>query len=239
MRRSAGDQSLLDTAVAGAVRTLGEELVAAAIYGEATTAAYRPGRTAMNVVLLVGRSDLALLDRLRRAVAAWPSRRIPTPLVFDQEWLASSQDAFPLELLEIADHHELLHGDADPFRIPDCPYQSWRREVEEQLKGNLRGQYLAVGDSIHELANLIRDSLVGFDIVLRALCFLLDPEADREGEGTLLSLERLCNVELAALRALQATRLGSGAAVAPREVRDTFAAYERELATLARVVDGL
>ena len=67
------DASALDALLGDCRRLLGDRLLAAALYGEAATEAYRPGRSRLETVLLVDRvlpADVPLLHRAHVAASA-------------------------------------------------------------------------------------------------------------------------------------------------------------------------
>ena len=59
------------------------------------------------------------------------------PLLLDRRWIEDARDVFPIEFLELREHHVLLHGETDPFADLPVNLDHLRLEVEQQLRGKL------------------------------------------------------------------------------------------------------
>jgi hypothetical protein len=162
----------------------------------------------------------------------------------DPVYLESALDVFPIEFLEISDHHLLLHGESNPFAKLEIHLPHLRLEVEEQLRGkmlHLWEAYLEVGSSKRELRRLLVESPLGFEVALRGLLRLRqeagDARPDHPGE-LLAAVEEEFGVALPTLRRLEAVRGGEGA-IAGGEVEPLFDAYLAEVRSLVRTIDAL
>jgi hypothetical protein len=234
------DAAALDTFLADCRRLFGERLHALALYGEAATAAYRPLRSPLETVLLLDRVGTEDLRALRERVDGWFRRRLATPLVIDAAYLATSQDVFPLELLELHDRHQLLHGASDPFAAlasPSLPHL--RLELEEQLKGkllHLRESYVALGGARRGLDGLLRAARVTIDLMLRGTLALAERPRPVEAAAVIQAVENLHGVALPGLARLE--RWGSDAQALGRDALEAvFAAVHAELAALVERID--
>jgi hypothetical protein len=127
----AKDRAALDRLVADLRDLHGPALLAVALTGEAAGAGYIPRKSPLSVVVVLDEVTPEALRRTRGRIPAWRRRRIPAPLLMDPAYVESSLDVFPLEFLEIGDHHVLLHGERNPFADLAIDLSHLRLEVEE------------------------------------------------------------------------------------------------------------
>lgn len=192
----------------------GGALQAVALTGEAAGAAYRPGRSPLELAVLIDAVTPEALRRLQPRLRAWARRRVAPPLLLDPVWIEEARDVFPLEFLELAEHHLLLHGESDPFSRLEVRLEHLRLEVERQLRGKLLHlweAYLEHGHSARRLRELLLETPAAFEWILRgalrAAEGLSKPAPRREhGEALLAEVERRCDLVLPTFRLLERAR---------------------------------
>jgi hypothetical protein len=219
-------------------------LRAVALTGEAAGAAYRPGRSPLELAVLIDAVTPEALRRLRSPLRAWSRRRVAPPLLLDPPWLEQARDVFPLELLELAEHHALLHGESDPFARLEIRVEPLQLEVERQLRGKLLHlweAYLEHGRSSRRLRELLLETPPAFEWILRAALRageqLSQPPPRRErAEELLVEVERRTGLALPTFRLLErARRLGEH--LASDGLEALFEAYLGEVRALVASVD--
>ncbi len=241
------DRTALDGFVAD-LRTLHDDaLVAVVLTGEAASAGYRPRKSPLSTVVVLRDVTPDALRRTRSRVRRWKWRRIPTPLLMDPLYIESSLDVFPIEFLEIADHHLLLHGEDNPLGDLRVHLPHLRLEVEEQMRGkmlHLWEAYLLVGGSKRRLRQLLLETAPGFEMILRGMLRLRQGE-DGESQSRpdspdelLAAVERHFELELRVFRRLGRARRGSEV-LPSRELESLFEAYLAEVRQLVRITDAL
>jgi hypothetical protein len=156
---------------AALIDALGDRLLALVLHGGAHGGPIAPGELAL---LIVARDlELATLARLRAPLRRWRARGNPAPRLFTPALLASSADIYPLELLELGRHREVLHG-ADPLvdvAIDDAHLRiQCEREIVEKLM-RLREAY-AEHRRPRDLERLASDSYPDFTRILRGVLHL-------------------------------------------------------------------
>jgi hypothetical protein len=242
----------------------GPELLAVAATGEAASATYRPGRTPLQSVVVLQEVDPGRLRAARPLLRRWARRRIPTPLFLDPLYIEGALDTFPLEFLELSEHHVMLFGDAGFFASIRIDRNALRLEVEEQLRGkmlHLWEAYLEQGGRRRELERLLQEPLPGFELALRGLLRLREldsvPEPGRpddrpldagsatrstrpEGVSLIDAVAGMLEIELPVFRRLEQARI-DGARVGGRgdDLDELFAAFLAELRRIVRVIDAL
>ena len=241
------DRSALDGFTEDLRRLHGDALIAALLTGEAAGAGYRPRKSPLSTVVILAEVTPEVLRRTRPRLRGWRRRRIPTPLLMDPAYIESALDVFPIEFLEIADHHLLLCGDDHPFADLTVHLPHLRLEVEEQIRGkmlHLWEAYLEVGGSRRTLRRLLLETPPGFEMILRGMLRLRQGENEAEAPrpdapSELLSdVERQLELELPVFRRLERVREGSEK-LARGELDGVFDAYLAEVRRLVRASDAL
>jgi hypothetical protein len=238
----ARDRATLDLVRRDLHEAYGAALRALALTGEAAGPGYRPGRSDLELAVVLDEVTPDALRRVRPRLAGWARRRVPTPLLFDPAWLAQARDAFPIEFLALREHHVLLHGERDPFA--DLPVEAGhlRLEVERQLRGKLLHlweAYLETRGARRRLRALLLAAAPGFVWVLRGALWLRGEEGARgaDGETVLAEVERRFGVPLPALRRLEeARRRGEG--VPAGALEELFAGTLAEVRALVGALEA-
>ncbi len=214
---------------------LGPELLGVGLYGSAAGPNYHKGLSDINLMLLVdeaaGQRPSALIPFCRK----WAPARVATPLLLTPNYLASSRDVFPVELLALAHGLKMLYGPHPLANLTVDPGHL-RLQLERELKGKLialRTRIMAGGGET-ALAALTREALPAFGALFAALCHLL---AGQYPQPAHLALERLAEhgVKVQAFRELGDLRHSQAK---PPEGR-LLALWERALAELAAVCHDL
>jgi hypothetical protein len=249
----AKDRAALDRLVADLRDLHGPALLAVALTGEAASAGYIPRKSPLSVVVVLDEVTPEALRRTRGRIPAWRRRRIPAPLLMDPAYVESSLDVFPLEFLEIGDHHVLLHGERNPFADLAIDLSHLRLEVEEQMRGkmlHLWAAYLETGRTGRKrrLKQLLLETPPGFEMILRGLLRLRQgdcgpgkPEQSRPDgpEELLAAVEQQLGVELPVFRRLEAVRHRRAQALSRGELEGVFEGYLAEVRQLVRLTDAL
>lgn len=241
----AGDRATLEGVRRELRELYAQALRAVALTGEAAGDAYRAGRSPLELAVLLDDVTPEALRLVRPRLRAWSRRRVATPLLLDPRWLAGARDVFPLELLELCEHHVLLHGEGDPFAAIDVRVDPLRLEVERQLRGKLLHlweAYLEHGRSARRLRALLLETPPAFEWILRAALRagerLSQPPPRRErAEELLAEVERRTGVALPTFRLLERARR-SGERIPGDGLEATFEAYLAELRALVDRVDA-
>jgi hypothetical protein len=171
---------------------------------------------------------------------AWYRHRLATPLLVDPDYLRSSRDVFPLELLELRDRHRLLHGASDPFAALPPPNPTYLRlELEEQVKGkllHLRETYVALGVSGRGLDTLLATTRGPFDVILRGLLYLADRPRPARLADVVEAVAAAYGLRLPAFALLERWHLGDES-LTRNGLEETFAGVHDELSALAERID--
>ena len=81
------------------------------LFGAIAAGAFNPRSHTARSVFVVGAVDLDMLRQLARQGPRLGKARIAAPLIMTPEYIEASLDTFPLEFLEIAQHHICVFGE--------------------------------------------------------------------------------------------------------------------------------
>src|SRR5690242_6656967 len=104
-------QQLLQAYTRDVKTAFGDRLEGLLIYGSAVRGEYLPGRSNLNMLLLVAGYDAATLKLYEPIHKRWSKERVVIPLFLREQDLKLSSGLFPLEFLEIQEHHRVLRSE--------------------------------------------------------------------------------------------------------------------------------
>lgn len=107
-------QNLLQAYAKDVKGAFGDQLEGLLIYGSAVRGEFLPGRSNLNLLLVITGYDAAILKRYEPVHKRWSKEGVITPLFLTDQEIKTYSAVFPLEFLEIQEHHRVLGG-RDPF----------------------------------------------------------------------------------------------------------------------------
>ena len=150
--------------------SLGGRLVSLVLYGSVARGTHVPGRSDVNLLLIVADASADALRSAAPALRAWTKAGYPPPLIHTPAEWAASADVYPLEIEDIREAHRVLAG-TDPVEGLITRREDQARELEHQARGlllHLRGHYAAAAEDGRALAALITTSIGTVLIFCRA-----------------------------------------------------------------------
>ena len=125
--------SALERLAAELTAAAGENLKSLVLYGGLARGRYRPGRSDVNVAVVLADAGASELEKLAPALrAAWRSVRADPFIILAAE-IPRVLDVFPTKLLDIQSRHVLLAG-ADLFQGLEVRPEDVRRRAEQELR---------------------------------------------------------------------------------------------------------
>ena len=168
-------QKLLQTYVKEVKGRFGEQLEGMLLYGSAVRGEFLPGRSNLNILLLVSSYDSAVLTQYSALHRQWSKEQIVVPLFLTEEELHLSAAVFPLEFLEIQEQHRVLDG-RDPFIGFHVKTDRLKEAVVQGLMSHLlrlRQRYVEGGGSVEATTILLPLSITSTVPLLRGVQRLL------------------------------------------------------------------
>ncbi len=116
----------------------GDRAQSLTLFGSIISDSFDPSRHTARSALVLDAVDLALLRKIALQGAKLGKACIAAPLVMTPEYIKSSLDTFPVELIEISQHHLTLFGE-DCFADLSFENNHVRLQCERELKTILIG----------------------------------------------------------------------------------------------------
>ncbi len=233
-------QKLLQTYVKEVKGVFGEQLEGLLLYGSAARGEFLPGRSNLNILLLVSSYDSAVLKQYSALHRQWSKEQIVVPLFLTEEELRMSAAVFPLEFLEIQEHHRVLGG-RDPFIGFHVKSDRLREAVVQGLTSNLlrlRQRYVEGGGTDDATTILLPLSITSTLPLLRGVQRLLGRPVLSQSDAVIKDVAEQLNVDLHGL--LDALLLKRGQiSPGPHEVPRLFDRYLQAATVLTRAVEQL
>jgi hypothetical protein len=217
-----------------------EDLLAVILYGSAAAGEYVPGRSDINVAVVLRQLTPALLRKASGRVHTWRRRGLATPMFLDPDFLRTSLDVFPIEFLDMQERHRVLWG-ADLFASLSIGHANLRRQCEQELRGKLlklRQTYVESAQVPDLLEHVLSTAVSSVVALARTLLRLAGGDPGGGAEAVLERAQARFGASTVSLRkAFQLKRgdlrlAGSGIEALYTEVLE-------EVQGLVRVVDGL
>lgn len=128
-------------------------------------------------------SILVVLDEVKASTLAlaadpirkWVKKGHPMPFIFDEQTFARSTDTFPIDYLNMQDHHEVLWG-ADPLQDIRIDLRHLRLQCESEMRGkliHLKSDYVLNCHKPKKLLQLMLFTLNDFDRIMTGILHLL------------------------------------------------------------------
>jgi len=236
----ADTQKLLRTYVKEVKGQFGEQLEGMLLYGSAVRGEFLPGRSNLNILLLVSSCDSAVLKQYSALHRQWSKEQIVVPLFLTEEELRVSAEVFPLEFLEIQEQHRVLGG-GDPFIGFHVKTDRLREAVVQGFMSHLlrlRQRYVE-GSGADEAAGILLPlSITSILPLLRGVQRLLDRPVLSHSDAVVKDVAEQLKLDLQGLLDILLLKRGQ---ISPghHEMPRLFDRYLQAATLLARAVEHL
>jgi predicted nucleotidyltransferase len=193
---------LLKRYIQDLVRIYESGLEGVVLFGSAVRGEFMPGRSNLNILLVMSNYDLDMLKKYDGIHKRWSKEQVVVPLFLTSGDLQSAASVFPLEYQDIQEGHRLLWGQ-DPFVGLKIDSRYTGVSVLQALRGNLLRlrQRLVEGRSTEEAITILLSlSITGLLPALRGLQRLLNRPVLSHGEPLLNDIESQLGLDLTGLR---------------------------------------
>jgi predicted nucleotidyltransferase len=108
----------------------------AVLYGSAARGDFIPGRSDINLMLVLDQLTPTVLKSLSRAFAGWRKSLADPPLILSREEWNRATDAFPIEITDMHLSYRVLRG-GDPLEAAQVDLGDLRKALEREFRGKL------------------------------------------------------------------------------------------------------
>ncbi len=163
----------------------GDDLVSIILYGSATGKDFQPGKSDINLMIVLTEKGIEQLDRAFALVGKWRKKGVAVPLFLTENYVTTSLDVFPIEYLNFQNNHVHVFGKEILKDLEFSP-EFVRLQCEREIKGKLllsRGAFVETEGKGKALKRLIKDALPALIAIFKALLHLKKlavPEERRE-----------------------------------------------------------
>jgi len=136
MVENAVPENKLNEFVRRAREAAGPNLEGLILYGSAVAGDFHPGYSNLNLFCILRDTSLAALQALAPLAKWWSGEKQPPPLFMTRNELQRSVDVFPIEIIDMQQHHRVVIGD-DVLAGLQISEQFHRTQVEYELREKL------------------------------------------------------------------------------------------------------
>jgi hypothetical protein len=233
-------QKRLQSYVKEVTGVFGAQLEGMLLYGSAVRGEFLPGRSNLNILLLVSSYDSAVLKQYSAVHRQWSKEQILAPLFLTEEELHRSAAVFPLEFLEIQEQHRVLDG-RDPFIGFHVKTDRLREAVVQGLTSNvlrLRQRYVEGGGGEEATLILLPLSITATLPLLRGVQRLLGRPVLSHSDAVIEDVAAQLKLDLQGLLDTWLLKRGQ-ISPGPHEVPRLFDRYLQAATVLTRAVEQL
>lgn len=218
----------------------GTDLLSIILYGSGARGDYIPGRSDLNFLIILTEEGIKGLHRAFKVVAKWHRRRVATPLFMTQEYITTSLDTFPLELLNIKRDYKLVWG-KNPLGKIRIRKRPLRLQLEREVKGKLlqlREAYLSSEGRGRNLVAVASQSLTTFLSIFQGILYLLEKETPHQRGAIIKAITAETGLAAEPFMQLLAVKEGK-ARHSVKKMKDLMESYIEEVRRLAFWVDKM
>ena len=230
-------QQLLQRYVKETTALLGEQLDGILLYGSAVRGEFLPGRSNINLLLMLSGYDRDALKRYAKTHKRWSREQFVVPLVLTEADLTQPGTVFPLEYLEIQEQHRVLWG-RDPFIGLHIDRAHLGYQVQQGLQANLvrlRQRFIEGGGTEEAITMLLPLSLTALLPCLRGLQRLAGQPPLFQSDALLTGIQTMTGIDVTGFSEVLHLKRGI-ITPGPVEVPRLFDRYAANLDALIRLV---
>ncbi|MBN1850294.1 MAG: nucleotidyltransferase domain-containing protein, partial [Deltaproteobacteria bacterium] len=167
-----------------------DDLVSIILYGSAASGDYIPGKSDINLMVVLSDEEIEHIDKAFKAIAKWQKRKVAVPLFLTEQYIETSTDVFPIEYLNFQRNHMLLYG-KDVLSELTFDRHDVRLQCEREIKGKLlilREAYLESKGKGKALKEVIVHSFQAFLALFTSLLFFKEKDVPLENREIVSSV---------------------------------------------------
>ncbi|MCP4681963.1 MAG: hypothetical protein GY864_06505 [Desulfobacterales bacterium] len=159
-----------------------DDLISIILYGSAAGKEYRPGKSDINLMIVLSDAGIGRIDQTFDTLKKWRKKNVATPLFLTKDYITSSLDVFPIEYLNFQQNYLLVFG-KDILKDLVFNREFIRLQCERELKGKLlliRETFLETGGEMKALITVITQSISAIIAIFEAFLYLKGIDLPRE-----------------------------------------------------------
>lgn len=216
------------------------DLISIILFGSGTGENYIPGKSDINFLITLTDQGIERLDGALETVAHWRKRNVAIPLFMTCSYLEGSQDAYPIEFLNMKRNYIVVSG-KDVLAELTFDRHHVRLQLERELRGkllHLRSGYLATEGNTGKIRTLIALSLTAFISLFCALLYLKNIEIPNGNRDIITAAGKAFGIDAALFLKCEEIRRKTDR-FSDSEVTAVFLLYMKQVSRLCDQVDQM
>ena len=214
-------------------------LVSVILYGSAVSGEFLEDYSNLNLLIVLKTTDPDILRLATGLIGKLKFKRI-NPLFLTEEYIKSSSDVFPIEFLDIKEHHSVLMG-KDVVGDIQIDIRNLRFQCEQELKQKLlylQQQYLRINRDKLAIKNLLFRSFTSILHIMRSALRLRGKTPPVSKIDILREMAIEFQVRIDVLKRILVAK-EHPMELTNKEAEGLFINFLKELETLVRIIDQL
>jgi len=218
----------------------GKETISVIVFGSAVTEEFDPRKSDVNFLVVLSEKGIKQIGKAFSSISKWEKRRITLPLFVTSKYIQASLDSFPIEFINMQSAYKVMLGE-DVLAPLKFKKKDIRLACERELKGkllHLRQSYLLTKGRVRALRQLIKESLVTFVSIFKALLYFKGVEIPKTKQEVLLDMCQEFKLDEGLFSILLAVR-SEGVQLSKKEYEKNCLRYISEIEKLTELVDKI
>lgn len=191
MKKIKNPNSIVQDLVKDYLAVYGTDLVSVILYGSAATHEYIPGKSDINIAIVLNETSMQQIQKSLPLHKKWSRVGVVAPFFMTLSYIRQSLDSWPIEFLSMRSACRVLYGE-DVLSGLAIESGNLRLQCERELKGivlHLRSSFLIAQGKDHLLWKILVRSLHELFGVFRALLTLQNVAVPNGKAGILSAIE--------------------------------------------------
>lgn len=218
----------------------GKKLISLFLYGSAAGEDYIPGKSDINLLVVLEEINVGDLDLYLKIKKKWERKKVVTPLFLTEDYIRRSLDVFPIEFLDLKEKHVTLYG-RDLLAELTIDPANLRLQIESEIKGKLlrlRQSYMELEGKPGKVKKLLDIALSSLTPAFRNLLRLVGEEVPLSKPEILEKIAKRFGLDSDLFSRWWRLKTGEMKA-STAEIRKLFGEVHEEIEKLMDIVDGL
>lgn len=218
----------------------GGHLKAIIRYGAAAVHDHSTVPSDQYILIVLDETKASLLALAADPICQWVKKGHPMPFIFDELTFTKSTDIFPIDYLNMRDHHEILWG-ADMLKDVPINLSHLRLQCESEMQGkliHLKSEYVLNSLKAKNLLKLMLCTLSDFDRVMVGILHLLKHPTHGGRRQVVTQLAKSADFQTGIFMELYDIHDGKKECNDASQIQQKFEHYLTALQAITRFVDN-
>lgn len=191
------------------------------------------------ILVILDEIKAPILTLAADPICQWAKKGHPMPFIFDEPTFTQSMDIFPIDYLNMQDHHEILWG-ADVLKGVRIDHRHLRLQCESEMQGkliHLRSEFVLNCHKPKKLLELMLNTLSDFDRVMTGILHMLKQRPQGGRRQIVAELAKSIDFQPAIFLDLYDLHDGKKESPDPTQIQQKFEHYLTALQAITKFVD--